>query len=359
MGVVLASEYCVWVHGNMVYAFRYVSEIPHSTYAVDTISVVGMLACRLDVKINYDIPLTILSALVAIVFTFAAFTTAYISDAIQQTPLFKGLSTWKDSYSSLRSALFVHKQHIDIESGRRSRASSRASDERRPMLASTSDHGDNDDDEDEEEHARRIAEHPEDHEERPHLKRSYTFPGPAGIDIAEETPDSGHEHPTYASPSQGSLIGGTLRAPFSFLRRTWTPPVQGGQASATAPVSARTSEDSSTPLTTDSSDDSVSITQRLSGSSAHSMSTTPTSLSTRSWSDPLHAGLSREARIRIKAQARDKPVPNFGWRYWVKRYYATINVLVFVRAGIWGLAIIFMHYCGKYRNASRSPCYSR
>lgn len=105
MGVVLASEYCVWVHGNMVYAFRYVSEIPYSTYAVDTISVVGMLACRLDVKINYDIPLTILSALVAIVFTFAAFTTAYISDAIQQTPLFKGLSTWKDSYSSLRSAL--------------------------------------------------------------------------------------------------------------------------------------------------------------------------------------------------------------------------------------------------------------
>lgn len=78
------------------------------------------------------------------------------------------------------------------------------------------------------------------------------------------------------------------------------------------------------------------------------MHSTSSSLSSRSWSEPLHAGLSREARLRIKAQARDKPVPKFGWRYWFKTYYQSITFLVSVRAAIWGLAIVFMHYCGMW-----------
>ena len=311
-----------------------------------------MLACRFDVKITYDIPLTIISAVVAITFTFAAFTTAYISDALQKTPLFRGLSTWAP-YLALRSVLFTRSRDIDIESGRRSQAPSRVSEERRPILASTSDRGDNDEDEYEEQHARPLSQQLQGHEGRPHLTRSNTFPGPLRTDFSEEIHNAEHEYPAYGSPAQGSLFGETFWAPFKFLGLSWAPlPLVGGHDAATAPTSARTSEDS-TPLTTDSSDDSISVHQRLHGSSAQSMSTTPLSLSARSWSDPLHAGLSREARLRIKAQARDKPLPQFGWRYWLKRYYATINVLVFARAGIWGLAIVFMHYCGMSSHVLR------
>ena len=116
----------------------------------------------------------------------------------------------------------------------------------------------------------------------------------------------------------------------------------------TAQSSARSSEDS-TPPTTSSSEDSQRGLQRATNSdSSGSNNTLSSSLSSRSWSEPLHAGLSRETRIRIKAQARDKPVPEFDWKYWLKTYYSSISLLVALRAAVWGVAIVFMHYCGMW-----------
>ena len=71
-----------------------------------------------------------------------------------------------------------------------------------------------------------------------------------------------------------------------------------------------------------------------------------TTLESASWGESLHVGLSRETRMRIKAQTRDRPMPQFGWRYWLKAHYKTITPMVAARAAIWALAIVFMHYCG-------------
>ncbi|OBZ68582.1 hypothetical protein A0H81_11499 [Grifola frondosa] len=52
--------------------------------------------------------------------------------------------------------------------------------------------------------------------------------------------------------------------------------------------------------------------------------------------------------MRIKAQARERPAPEFGWQYWVRAHYETISVFLTVRAAIWGIAIAFTHYCGMW-----------
>ncbi|KAI0095070.1 hypothetical protein BDY19DRAFT_902099 [Irpex rosettiformis] len=289
-----------------------------------------------DVKITYDIPLTILSVIVAIVFAFAAFTTAYISDVLQKKPLFRRLLKWKRSYSTLRSVLFTYSPGVDVESGRRSHASSGASEERHPMLISSSDSSDNDE-----------YEYREENEGGPHPARGHTPLGPIRTGSAEEAQNTEDDHPTLVPPSQGLLFSDVLWAPLRlFSCSCLLLPSSDNHNAAIAPTSAWTSEDS-TPVTTNSSDDSTFTIQRFPSSSAQSAATTPMSLLARPWNDPLHAGLSRETRLRIKAHVRDKPMPKFGWKYWLKRYYSSISLLVFVRAGIWGLAIVFMHYCGR------------
>ncbi|KAI0706091.1 hypothetical protein BC835DRAFT_1403562 [Cytidiella melzeri] len=309
---------------------------------------VGMLACGFDVRIRYNIPLTILSAAVAILFTFAAFTTADISDALQQSPLINRLSTLsKASYRSVRSVLFASSPIIDVESGPRPRASPTTSEERRPILASTSDDGNNERDEEEEAEASGplSSEQPENHGRRPLFRRSTTFPSAEHAGSNGEEENAQLQYPFPETLLQPSLLSEALRSPLRFLNRSRNLPA--GQEAATVQTSSRTSDESAR-ITTESSDDSTSITQLLHPPSTQSLSSTPTLGTTRSWSDPLHAGLSREARLRIKAQTRDKPVPKFGWRYWIKQYYNTITVSVFVRAAIWGLAIVFMHYSGMW-----------
>ncbi|KIP04325.1 hypothetical protein PHLGIDRAFT_25656 [Phlebiopsis gigantea 11061_1 CR5-6] len=225
-----------------------------------------MLACGLDVRITFDKPLTVLSAVVAILFTYAVFSSGYASEAIENSLV--AVTQWAKSLrASLRSSLYGHPSN-DPEAGYIPVASSDhgAEEDRRPIRASTSDRGDEEDEEDE---------------------RGFRAAG-----AEEHDPDS-------------------------------------------------------TPLTATDSDDSGNTARRNSNDS-NDQSLSSNTLSTRSWSDPLHAGLSRETRIRIKAQARDKPVPEFGWRYYMKTYYSSVTLVVALRAAIWGLAIVFMHYCGMW-----------
>ena len=51
--------------------------------------------------------------------------------------------------------------------------------------------------------------------------------------------------------------------------------------------------------------------------------------------------------MRIKARAHDRPAPVFGWGYWVRAQWRTVTALLVVRAAVWGLALVMMHYCGE------------
>lgn len=302
-----------------------------------------MLACGLDVKINYDIPLTILSAMVAILFTFIAFSSPYASEVVENNVPMARVSTWLQAgFRKLLSSLSNRRERGDIESGQAVRVSE---DERRPILASTSDRGDEgQDDEDNSRHEQDLD---------PAVVRTQARSNTPLVGHVLAQP---HQSPTDLESSggmQGFIVVDVL--PFSdasvaqstseHRQRTSAQPEH--RDSEAVDAAGRTSEDS-TPLTTDSSDDSIFAPRRLSSETSVPISSgTPTTLSSHSWSDPLHAGLSREARLRIKAQARDRPIPKFGWRYWFKQHYSTITVYVALRAAIWALAIVFMHYCGN------------
>lgn len=302
---------------------------------------VGMIACAVDVRITFNIPLTILSAVVAVAFTFAAFSTGYTSDSLENSaPVVAAIHWVKSTVAAGWAFLPGRVARGDLESGHITATHSEAGDERRPMLASTSDHGDEDDDNDNEDE-RSNRRDPGHVSPKPHTSRN--------SDIAEQEfgRSSIEDHPAgpISKPSRVAFPA-VFHQPFSGLRRGRSPPPPTQDNTDTTTSSARTSEDS-TPLTaTDSSEDSLLLPPLSQTSSSAMTSSTPTTLSSHSWSDPLHAGLSREARLRIKAQARDKPVPKFGWRYWIKQYYSTITFLVAVRAAVWGVAIVFMHYCG-------------
>ena len=303
--------------------------LPYVENLVLIIIAVGMLACGLDVKITFNIPLTVLSAVVAIIFTFAAFSTGYASECIGTALPATALSLGK----SLRAAFQTLRRPSDLrdpETG--GLPGDDIPDERMPILGHASDHGDEDEDDEE---GQRNEHDPE------WRHRSQYQNGLLSHDSAESGvlgySASSPAHAVHFPPQDNIARRHHIEFP--------TPPLPPStQRDPQEPSSSRTSEDS-TPLTTDSSDDSVFGTRRMSTSSS-SQTLSGTTLSTRSWSEPLHAGLSRETRLRIRAQARDKPVPKFGWRYWVNAYWKSITLFVGFRAAIWGLAIVFMHYCG-------------
>ncbi|EKM61530.1 uncharacterized protein PHACADRAFT_248203 [Phanerochaete carnosa HHB-10118-sp] len=318
--------------------------------AIWSMHFVGMLACGLDVKITFDRGLTFFSAFVAILFTCAAFSSGYATETIENSAPAVTLSKWFKSFrTSLRSFVF-DSTPADPETGYVPVATSDHGDEdRRSVFASTSDRGDDDGEENEDRHS---AERFEQVPTRPTLFRNNSLftgelPHPAegshegGLShVPEATPQTTPAPPTVPASEPLNPLR-RLFASWSFAARP-SPPEE-------IPSSTRTSEDS-TPLTTSSSDESTG-TRRPSGSASsgtHTYSHTSTTLSSLSWTEPLHAGLSREARLRIKAQARDKPVPKFGWKYWLKAYYRSITLMACMRATIWGLAIVFMHYCGMW-----------
>ena len=319
-----------------------------------------MLACGLDVRITFDIPLTILSAAVAVVFTFAAFsTTDQPLPVSENTAIASTLSTWG---STLRDAYHAMRRRGVRDEEAAHHTTHCSGEEQRPILASTSDRGDEDDEDDEvnrDEHnpgMQRSSIDPSGSQHRSstdsagygfYFSPPLTHPARGVASLKETSRSNAHSsrHGKSSSGRHGSSAE-SARAEASSSsdhHAIKSPPLVQSDVQE-GPPSTRTSEES-TPLTTDSSDDSLFSASRPSTSSHNrSISTT---LSTLSWSEPLHAGLSREARLRIKAQARDKPVPQFGWRYWLKAYYSSISLFVILRAAIWGMAIVFMHYCGQ------------
>ncbi|PSR93742.1 hypothetical protein PHLCEN_2v4637 [Hermanssonia centrifuga] len=109
------------------------------------------------------------------------------------------------------------------------------------------------------------------------------------------------------------------------------------------PPSITYQETASELVVRSSSVESSISARRLVTSSSHIVSISDATLPSRSWSERV--ALGNEARIKIDTQ--DSPVLDFGWRYWLKTYHAPITFLMVARATIWGLAIVFVHYCSE------------
>ncbi|KAH9912153.1 histidine kinase [Epithele typhae] len=228
--------------------------------AIWSMHFVGMLACRLDVKVNFNMPLTILSAFVAVVFTFTALACPYATESIEH-------STAVLCVSRLWQAV------VDRFSFRRPQEGYA------PLSCED---------------------------------RQLILPVVADLEDRPSTPGNA-PHTTRATPPDG--------------RR---PPL----------VQSRSSTDSSVDsCSTSGSEDSSSI------------SPTPgatTCSSTESWNGPLRHGLSREAHLRIRANANERPVPYFGFQYWSSKYWTSVSTFLYLRAAVWAAAIVFMHYCGLW-----------
>ncbi|PCH34375.1 hypothetical protein WOLCODRAFT_87468 [Wolfiporia cocos MD-104 SS10] len=221
MALDIFGESRLWLLCDMVLAFR-----------------VGMLACRLDIAIKFNVRLTILSAMLAVVFTFIAFSTAYTGDPLRERSFVRTLS-WCIGF----------------------------------------------------------------------MRRCCPIPDPeAGYEALIQ--DGNDERSRQSDDEGDENEGDTLSSSIS-------------------------SSDSST----------------LSRPRAASVAGSPTpgmSPQGPSWSESLHAGLSRETRLRIKARARDRAPPEFGWQYWVDAHWKTITPLLLLRAAVWGAAVCLMHYCGMW-----------
>ncbi|KAI8980625.1 hypothetical protein BD414DRAFT_516347 [Trametes punicea] len=280
---------------------------------------VGMLACRLDVEIRFNIPLTILSAAVAVVFTFAALASPYAREAIGNSTSVQTLSRWNQGIYSRVSHLIPGRSSHDLEAAYTPLQTTVPEDcDHDIEVVSASMPVEEDDpgggsEDDQEDHLPSLHEQerqaiPED-DSGQHRRFSFTSLGARG------------------SPSKPSVEPPTNR----LLQRVLSSP--------STPYLSRDSTPSSSSTDTTSSSDS-SFTRNLSG--------TTLATSASSWSEQLHSGLSRETRLRIKARAKDRPLPEFGWRYWLDVHYRSITVLLCIRAAIWAAAIVFMHYCGMW-----------
>ncbi|KAF7793572.1 hypothetical protein EIP86_004686 [Pleurotus ostreatoroseus] len=315
--------------------WTFLASVAFGFTAIWSMHFVGMLACSLDVRITFNIPLTILSAIVAVAFTFAAFSAGNGHDIVENSAPVAALASWGKSFRSVLLALRRRAGGGPVDDPE----AARRGDERRPMLASTSDHGDDDDDEEDEAtpRPRRVEENPESRNRRRELPHRVSAESTTLVNEPGSPTDSPNNENDDDDMSRNRKSASVQHR----QRHHSPPPVSSSETRLPDPTSSRNSEESSL---TPSSEDSTFIPPQTSGAGPTSRST----LTARSWSEPLHAGLSREARLRIKAQARDRPVPKFGWRYWLKAYCKSITLTVALRAAVWGLAIVFMHYCGMW-----------
>ena len=292
-----------------------------------------MLACRLDVQVGYDIVLTVLSAVVAVAFTFAALASPYASETLENSTTVKTFSRWNHGICASVVNLFVGRRTPDLEAGYAPLQTTDAED--RMTVTDDAPADDEADEDDEDNQGSSDEDEPDD--------------GREGRSAAPISAESNQD--ALSTPGSGpSRLPGTRRRPsFSMsgdggmpnqspVRSTRHRLLQRALASAGYSRGSRASTPNSSSTTTSSSDSS-SFTRNLSG-------TTLATSSSSSWGEPLRAGLSRETRLRIKARARERPLPEFGWRYWAKLHYRSISVFLFIRASIWASAIVFMHYCG-------------
>ncbi|KAH9854498.1 hypothetical protein C2E23DRAFT_726454 [Lenzites betulinus] len=295
--------------------------------AIWSMHFVGMLACRLDVEVRFNIYLTILSAAVAVAFTFAALASPYASEAIENSPPIRTISRWNhDIYTNITNIISSRPSH-DLEAAY-APLNTTDQDETAPSS-----------------HVRRTTVDEED----------LDLSSDEDAADADDTPAETDERQLYSTPGSGSSYFPTQRRRPSFSRAKdgTNPSHSPGRRSSSSrqsllrrvlssgtPRASNDSTPSSSSTTTTSSSES-SFTRNLSG-------TTLATSSSSSWSEPLHPGLSRETRLRIKARAKERPLPDFNWRYWIRAHYKSITVFLCVRASIWAAAIVFMHYCGMW-----------
>ncbi|KAH9884657.1 hypothetical protein C8Q73DRAFT_770527 [Cubamyces lactineus] len=274
------------------WVWTFLASIAFGFCAIWSMHFVGMLACRLDVAIRFDIPLTILSAVVAVGFTFAALASPYAMEAIENSISIRTLSKWNEEIYASVSNLVTGRTSDDLEAAYTPLRTS--ADER---MSEAAEESIDDDHEGSSEEDERFAE--------------------------EEQPVN------FASGS------GFSRLPSQHRRASFS--IDGASKSPAQSATRRVVQRVLSPNAA-----------RLSTLSTPSTTSTDTSTSSESSFTRNLSGLSRETRLRIRAQAKDRPVPDFGWRYWLKAHYKSISVFLCIRAAIWAAAIVFMHYCGMW-----------
>lgn len=325
--------------------------------------IVGMLACRLDVQIGFDPNLTALSAIVAVVFTFAAFASPYVSESIEHSKFAQAIAVF---FRTLRRWIFSCCPERDVEAGYEQLSAEE--DERRSRASQDTDFQREDNDEDEQD----VDPYSDDPLGFPARRRpnsgAFYEPeiAPHAPIYAEPPPIAGAVAPDVA---QRELLPqrGRLRGPVNMGRSSTHPEARSTtlkspplvrQRSLPRPTRSRISSESpgrdipSTPPSSGSSSDSLALPRPRANSGTGSAlsgttATGSTSGSSGGWGD-VRVGLSREARMRIRARAQDKPAPVFGWGYWLDAQWRTVTMLVVVRAAVWGLALVMMHYCGEF-----------
>ncbi|EIW63719.1 uncharacterized protein TRAVEDRAFT_54910 [Trametes versicolor FP-101664 SS1] len=300
--------------------------------AIWSMHFVGMLACGLDVEVRFNIFLTIVSAAVAVLFTFAALSSPYASETIENSAPMRTLAKWNhEIYSGVANIFTGHPSH-DLEAGYAPLQTTSAEDipSVPPGVRVALDQDDIDISSDEDEEERQ--------ESAPVEQRRDEDSG--RLIYATASGDSStlptHRRDSFTQPENGRKSSKSPVARRSARHRL----LHRVLSSSTTRRTSQDSTPSSTSTTTTSSSES-SFTRNLSG-------TTLATSSSSSWSEPLHPGLSRETRLRIKARAKERPPPEFGWRYWIKTHYESVTIFLCLRAAIWAGAIVFMHYCGMW-----------
>ncbi|CCL98839.1 uncharacterized protein FIBRA_00844 [Fibroporia radiculosa] len=335
--------------------WTFLASLAYGFCAIWCMHFVGMLACHLDIHIGFDFYLTILSAVVAVGFTFAAFSSPYISDAIGDSRFLHAIS---HLFRAIRRCIFSCCPKRDLEAGYEALGQGGEDDRRsstsqdpEPQGEEQIDYQGIDDDEREASLERTSLESVSVTELPERAPAPASIPQPLPVQTPVPPPTRGRPHgPAYtrrissgSRKSQGHST--TLKSP-PLVRQRSLPRVrrlstESGSNSPSTASSSLSSSDSSSRHRQRGSGNSLSGTTLASG-------TTESSSSLSSWGESLHVGLSRETRLRIKARARERPLPTFGWRYWMKAHWQTITALVVVRAAVWGLALVMMHYCGMW-----------
>ena len=277
-----------------------------------------MLACKLDVEVHFNIPMTILSALVAVAFTFAALSTPFATEAVENSAPVKLLTSWNHLFCTALSRLCFGRHQGDVEAGYAPLSQHDALEQRAApsVVESVAGNGD------------MGSEDSSDSEDvQPAVVRAATN----DIETGLSPQDSPSRRSSFTAPNHLDKVDPRIahNGPQTTAPRPATPMLSRASMDSSPSSSASTS----------SSSDSSSPTHELS-------STTLTTSSSNSWNEPLRHGLSRETRLRIRARAKERPVPHFGFWYYATAYYKSVTPFLFIRAIVWAAAIVFMHYCG-------------
>ncbi|KAH9926496.1 uncharacterized protein B0H18DRAFT_1006430 [Fomitopsis serialis] len=331
--------------------------------AIWSMHFVGMLACRMDIAIGFDPSLTALSAIVAVAFTFAALSSAYVTDAIEKSHFAR---TVVIAVRTLRRWMFSCCPKWDIEAGYEQLSSEE--DERPPRTSQDVLSQQLNEDADMDlysddpldfamQHDGGSSAFYEPETAPPHAPIFFEPPFRAGAApdvvqrelIAQRGRPRGPTAMTRAS-THPVARSTTLQSPTLVRQRSLPRPTGASQdsSSTSSTLSSELSSDSTShhrPRANSGTGSALSGTATLQSNA--SGATSGSSGSSGSWGD-VHVGLSREARMRIKARARDRPAPVFGWKYWIGVQWRTITALLVARAAVWGLALVMMHYCGMW-----------